>query len=49
MVCALTQAAHGRARTARALRLHGPGAWRELAVMVLATVLPALATILLLG
>lgn len=49
LVCYLSRAAHGRARTARALRLHGPGAWRELALMVLGTVLPALGAILLLG
>ncbi len=45
----LATSAHGRARTARALRLRGPGAFRELVILALAVVLPALGAIVLLG
>ena len=43
----LATSAQGRARTARALRLRGPGAWRELAGMTICTVGGALALLLL--
>ena len=45
----LSGAAHGRARTAQALRLRGPGAFRELLLLTLCTVLPALGVIELFG
>lgn len=49
VVACLAASAHGRARTAAALRLRGPGAFRELAVMTLCTVLPALGALALFG
>jgi len=49
VVHCLSRSAHGRARTARGLRLRGPGAWRELLVLTLCTVLPALGVIELIG
>lgn len=49
IVACLAASAHGRARTAAALRLRGPGAFRELATMTLCTVLPALGALTLFG
>jgi hypothetical protein len=49
IVSTLVGSAHGRARTAAALRLRGPDAFRELLLLTLCTVLPALGALALLG